>query len=39
MYMESLLVEEQVLSRKTEIAAEKGYNFWSNRWIALQYLQ
>ena len=25
--MESLLVEEQVLSRQTEITAEKGHNF------------
>jgi hypothetical protein len=37
--MESLLVEEEVLSRQTEITTQKGYNFWSNRWIALQYLQ
>jgi hypothetical protein len=29
--MESLLVEEEVLSRQTGITAEKGHNFWSNR--------
>jgi hypothetical protein len=28
--MESLLDEEEVLSRHTEITAEKGYNFWSD---------
>jgi len=33
--MESLLDEEEVLSRQTEITAEKGYKFWSDRWIAL----
>jgi len=33
--MESLLVEEEVLSRKTGIIAQKGHNFWSDRWIAL----
>jgi hypothetical protein len=37
--MESLLVEEEVLSRETGITAEKRYNFWSDRWIALKYLQ
>jgi hypothetical protein len=37
--MESLLVEEEVLSRKTQITAEKGHNFWSDCWISLQYLQ
>jgi hypothetical protein len=30
--MESLLVEEEVLSRKTWITAEKGHNFWFDRW-------
>jgi hypothetical protein len=33
--MESLLDEEEVLSRQTEITAEKGYKFWSDSWIAL----
>jgi hypothetical protein len=33
--MESLLDEEEVLSRQTEITVEKGYKFWSDRWIAL----
>jgi len=33
--MESLLDEEEVLSRQTEITAEKGYNFWFDRWIML----
>jgi hypothetical protein len=37
--MESLLVEEQVLSRRTGITAEKGNNFQSHRWIALKVLQ
>jgi hypothetical protein len=37
--MESLLIEEEVLSRQTRITAEKGYNFWFDRWIALKYLQ
>jgi hypothetical protein len=37
--MESLLVEEEVLSRKTRITAEKGHNFWSDSWIALKFLQ
>jgi len=36
--MESLFDEEEVLSRQTEITAEKGYNFWSDRWIALNVL-
>jgi hypothetical protein len=33
--MESLLDEEEVLSRQTAIIAEKGYNFLSDHWIAL----
>jgi hypothetical protein len=37
--MESLLIEEEVLSRQTRIRAEKGHNFWSDRWIALKFLQ
>jgi len=37
--MESLLVEEEVLSRQTTITAEYGHNFWSYRWIALKVLQ
>jgi len=37
--MESLLVEEEVLSRQTGIIVEKGHNFWCDRWIALKYLQ
>jgi len=37
--MESLLVEEEVLSRQTEITAVKGHNFWSDRWIALKVSQ
>jgi len=36
--MESLLDEEEVLSRQIEIIAEKGYNFWFERWIALKVL-
>jgi hypothetical protein len=37
--MESLLVEEEVFSRETGIAAKKGHNFWFDGWIALKYLQ
>jgi hypothetical protein len=37
--MESLLVEEVVLTRQTEIKAEKGHHFLSDRWIALKVLQ
>jgi hypothetical protein len=36
--MESLLVEEEVWSRETEIKAEKGYKFWPERWIVLKVL-
>jgi len=36
--MESLLDEEEVLSRHTEITAEKGYNFWSDSSMALNVL-
>jgi len=39
MPMESLLVEEEVLSRQTRITAEKGHNFLSERWIALKVSQ
>jgi hypothetical protein len=31
--MESLLDEEEILSRQIEITAEKGYNFLSDRWM------
>jgi hypothetical protein len=37
--MESLLVEEEVLSCQTGITAENGHNFGSDRWIALKVLQ
>jgi len=37
--MESLLGEDEVLSRQTGIIAEKGHNLWSDSWIALKYLQ
>jgi len=37
--MESLLVEEEVLSRETGITAEKRDNFWSDHWIVLKQLQ
>jgi hypothetical protein len=36
--MESLVDEEEVLSRQTRITPEKGYKFWSDRWIALNVL-
>jgi hypothetical protein len=37
--MESLLVEEEVLSRQTRITAENGHNFLFDRWIAVKVLQ
>jgi hypothetical protein len=37
--MESLLIEEEVLSRLTGITLENSLNFWSDRWIVLKYLQ
>ena len=37
--MESLLVEDDVMSRQTGIKVEKGHKFWSDRWIAVQVLQ
>jgi hypothetical protein len=37
--MQSLLVEEEVLWRQAGITAEKGHNFWSDRWTDLKYLQ
>ena len=37
--MESLLGEEDVLSRQTGRTAEKDHNFWSDRWIAIKVLQ
>jgi hypothetical protein len=37
--MESLLVEEDVMSRHTGIKAEKGHNFWADSWIAFKVLQ
>jgi hypothetical protein len=36
--MESLLDQKEVLSSQNEITAEKGYNFLSDRWIALSVL-
>ena len=36
--MQSLLDEEEILLRQTGITAEKGYNFWSDRSIALNVL-
>jgi hypothetical protein len=36
--IESLLDEEDVLSSQTEITAEKGNNFWSDRLITLNVL-
>jgi hypothetical protein len=37
--MESLLGEDDVLSRQTGRTAEKDHNFWSDRWIAIKVLQ
>jgi hypothetical protein len=36
--MESLLDEEEVLSRQTAITAKKGHSFLSDRCIALNFL-
>jgi hypothetical protein len=36
--MESLVDEEEVLSRQTGRTPEKGYKFLSDRWIALNVL-
>jgi hypothetical protein len=36
--MESLLVEEDVMSRQIGIIAEKGHNFSPDSWIALKVL-
>jgi hypothetical protein len=36
--MESLLVEEEVLSHQTRTTIEKGHNFWFDHWIALKIL-
>jgi hypothetical protein len=35
--MELLLGDEEVWSGQTRITAQKGHNFWSDRWIALKY--
>jgi hypothetical protein len=37
--MESILGDEEVLSGEIRVTAQKGHNFWSNRWIALKFLQ
>jgi hypothetical protein len=37
--MKSLLCEAKVRSRQTRVTAQKGYNFWSYRWIVLKFLQ
>jgi hypothetical protein len=37
--MESQLLEENVMSRRTGIKSKKRHNFWSDRWIALKVLQ
>jgi hypothetical protein len=37
--VESLLVEEEVLSHQTGISAEKGHNFWSDSCNELKVLQ
>jgi len=36
--MESLLREEEVLSRLIGVTDEKSHNFWSDRWISLKFL-
>jgi len=37
--MESLLYEANIRSRQTRVTAQKGFNFWSDRWIVLKFLQ
>jgi len=37
--MESLLGEAEVSSLETRVPVKKGRNFWSDRWIALKFLQ
>jgi hypothetical protein len=37
--MESLLGEAEVRSRQTRVTTQKGSNFWSDRWIDLNFLQ
>ena len=37
--MECQLDELEVLSFQTGITVEKGYNFWSDPWIAMKVLQ
>jgi hypothetical protein len=37
--MESLLCEAKVRSRRTRVTAQKGSNFWFDRWIVLKFLQ
>jgi hypothetical protein len=37
--MESLVIEEEVLSRQTGIIAEKGYNISSDRCIVLKHFR
>jgi hypothetical protein len=37
--MESILIEEEVLSRQTGITAQKGHNCWFDYWIALNVWQ
>jgi len=37
--VESLLDEAEVSSLETRVTVRKGHNFWSDRWIALKFLQ
>jgi hypothetical protein len=37
--LDSLVVEEYGLPRQTETTPKNGYNFLSDRWIALKLLQ
>jgi hypothetical protein len=37
--MEYLLYEANVLSHQTRVMAQKGLNFWSDRWITPEFLQ
>jgi len=37
--VESLLGEAEVSSLERRVPVRKGYNFWSDRWIALKFLK
>ena len=36
--VETILGEEEIWSRQARVTVRKGYNFWSDRWIAIKIL-